>query len=279
MNADPAGRTAAAGGADPEGADPAGVDQARRLARALFPDALAVVLAGSTAAGRAGATSDLDVAVLVKDGGETYRETIRFEGRVVELFVHTRAGLEELFAADVAARRGTLQSMYATGLVLLDVDGAAGRARARAETDLRKGPPAWDPQTVETKRYVLTDALDDLSDAGDRIERLAVAGVVLGAAAELLLEHHQAWSGGGKWLPRRLREADARRGGALLEGHLHLCESGDPGPMLDAVSEILDLVGGPLREGYRRTWHGVIESLALPGTASGAPASAAAGRG
>ncbi|MFB9530328.1 nucleotidyltransferase domain-containing protein [Nonomuraea roseola] len=83
-------------------ADP--IDQARRLACDRFPDALAVTLAGSAAAGRATARSDLDIAVLVEDGGETGRETIRFEGRAVELFVHTRAGLADLFAADVAAR-------------------------------------------------------------------------------------------------------------------------------------------------------------------------------
>lgn len=116
------------------------VDQARRLACDRFPDALVVFLAGSTAAGRATASSDLDVAVLVGDGGETYRETIRFEGRVVELFIHTRAGLVDLFAADFAARRAVLQSMYATGLVLVDANGEAGRARALADADLRDGP-------------------------------------------------------------------------------------------------------------------------------------------
>uniref|UniRef100_A0AAU2K246 Nucleotidyltransferase domain-containing protein n=1 Tax=Streptomyces sp. NBC_00049 TaxID=2903617 RepID=A0AAU2K246_9ACTN len=237
------------------------IDQARRVAHDRFPDALAVILAGSTAAGRATAGSDLDIAVLVVDG-ETCRETIRFEGRVVELFVHTRAGLAELFAADLAGRRAILQHMYATGLGLVDRNGAAGRARALAEADLRGGPPALDPQTVETKRYGLTDALDDLADAADRVERLAVAGFVLGAAADLLCDHHRAWTGGGKWLPRRLLEADAQRGAALLEGHLHLCGSGDPAPLAEAVSEVLDLVGGPLREGYRRTWRGVIESIA-----------------
>ncbi|MET9467163.1 nucleotidyltransferase domain-containing protein [Streptomyces sp. NPDC006544] len=232
------------------------VDQARRLARDRFPDALAVILAGSTAAGRATASSDLDIVVLVGDGGETRRETIRFEGRVVELFIHTRAGLADLFAADFATRRGVLQSMYATGLVLVDANGEAERARALAAADLRHGPPALEAEAVETKRYGLTDALDDVADAGDPIERLAVAGFVLGAAADLLCDHHHAWIGGGKWLPRRLLEADAERGAALLHGHLHLCRSGDPGLMIDAASGILDLVGGALREGYRRTWHG-----------------------
>ncbi|WP_107072760.1 nucleotidyltransferase domain-containing protein [Streptomyces vietnamensis] len=238
------------------------IDLARRLVQARFPDALAVVLAGSTATGRATTSSDLDIAVLIADGGETCRETLRFEGRLVELFVHTRAGLVELFAADVAARRGVLQSMYATGIVLVDTAGEAGRARALADSDLRAGPPALEPETVETKRYGLTDALDDLADASDPFERLAVAGVVLNTAADLLLDHHRAWSGGGKWLPRRLLDADGERGGALLQGHRNLCETGDPALLTDAALRILDLVGGPLREGYRRTWRGVIDSVA-----------------
>ncbi|MEU9236003.1 nucleotidyltransferase domain-containing protein [Streptomyces subrutilus] len=237
-------------------ADP--IDQARRLVRSRFPGALSVVLAGSTATGRATASSDLDLAVLIEDGGVTYRETIRFEERVVELFVHTPTGLLELFAADVAARRAVLQSMYASGLVLVDADGEAGRARALAEADLRAGPPALEPETVDTKRYGLTDALDDLADASDPIERLAVAGYVVNTAADLLCDHHRAWIGGGKWLPRRLLEADPRRGAALLEGHHHLCRSGDPAVLISAALKVLDLVGGPLREGYRRTWPGTI---------------------
>ncbi|MET9604960.1 nucleotidyltransferase domain-containing protein [Streptomyces sp. NPDC006512] len=241
------------------------VEQARRIARDRFPDALSVILAGSTASGRATASSDLDIAVLVADGAGTARETVRSEGRVVELFVHTRTGLAELFAADRASRRAVLQHMYASGLVLADPRGDAVRARALAEADLRQGPPALDPQTVETRRYSLTDALDDLADARDRFEGLAVAGYVLGAAAELLCDHHRAWTGGGKWLPRRLLEADASRGGALLDGHLRMCESGDPAPLAAAASEVLALTGGPLREGYRRTWRGVAGPLPAPG--------------
>lgn len=237
------------------------VDQARRVARDRFPDALAVILAGSTAAGRATAGSDLDIVVLVEDGAEACRETIRFEGRVVEFFVQTRASLAYFFASDVAALRPVMQTMCAAGLVLVDTDGEAGRARALAEADLRNGPPALDPQAVETQRYLLTDALDDLTDATDRIERLAVAGYVLNAAAELLCGYHRAWTGSGKWLPRRVLEADEPRGGALLDGHLHLCESGDPARLIDAASEILALVGGPLREGYRRVWHGDTEPV------------------
>ncbi|MGC4985108.1 nucleotidyltransferase domain-containing protein [Streptomyces sp. DT193] len=235
------------------------VDRARRLAAEWFPDALSAVLAGSTVSGRATTTSDLDIAVLIEDGGETRRETVRFEGRLVELFVHTRAGLDELFAADTASRRGVMQRMYADGLVLSERDGAAARIKRHAEDALREGPGALAPATVESRRYALTDALDDLADSADVVERLAVAAVVLNTAADLLFDHCRAWTGGGKWLPRRLLEADPGRGGTLLDGYRHLCEKGEPEDFADAAAEILTLAGGPLREGYARTWRAAPE--------------------
>lgn len=221
------------------------------------PGAIVAILAGSTAGGRSTGTSDLDIGVLVPDGAETRRETLQFQGQYVELFVHTRAGLGELFAVDAASRRGVMQHMYAEGVVVVDSDGQAARLRAWAQAALTEGPAPLGPSAVETRRYSLTDALDDLHDAGDRFEQLAVASVVLQSAADLLLDHHRAWTGRGKWFPRRLLAADPERGGALLEGHRQLCETADAAPLLKAAAGVLYLVGGPLAEGYRRTWPGV----------------------
>jgi predicted nucleotidyltransferase len=235
------------------------VDQARRLVRERFPDAASAVLGGSVAAGRATPASDLDIAVLTRDG-ESYRETLRFEGRPAELFVHTPDSLAELFAVDVASRRALLQHVYAEGLVLTDPDGRAAQARARAAGDLLAGPPALGREAVESRRYTLTDLLTDLSDTRDRVERLAVAGAVLGAAADLLCDSRRAWTGTGKWLPRRLLAADPTVGGALLEGHRRLCEADDPALLTAAAGQVLDLAGGPLSEGYRRAWRGTAPS-------------------
>ncbi|MFK0016987.1 nucleotidyltransferase domain-containing protein [Streptomyces sp. NPDC091027] len=236
--------------------------QARRLAAELFPDALSVVLAGSAMSGLATTTSDLDVAVLIQDGGETRRETLRFEGRLVELFVHTRAGLAELFAADTASRRGIMQRMYAEGLILSERDGTASHIKQRAEEALGRGPGALAPDAVESRRYSLTDALDDLGDAGEPVERLTIAGVVLSIAADLLCDYRRAWVGGGKWLPRRLREADPEHARALLDGYRRLCERGEPEGLAEAAVSVLTLIGGPLREGYARTWHVTAEPQA-----------------
>ncbi|WP_405426814.1 hypothetical protein [Streptomyces erythrochromogenes] len=108
--------------------------------------------------------------------------------------------------------------MYADGLVLCERAGAATPIKQHAEEALREGPGALAPATIESRRYALTDALDDLVDAADAAERLVVANVALSTAADLLFDHRRAWTGSGKWLPRRLLQADPEHGGALLEG-------------------------------------------------------------
>ncbi|MFJ9944679.1 hypothetical protein [Streptomyces erythrochromogenes] len=146
--------------------------------------------------------------------------------------------------------------------MLRERDGAATRIKQHAEDALREGPGALAPATVESRRYALTDALDDLVDAADVVERLVVASVVLSTAADLLFDHRRAWTGSGKWLSRRLLQADPDHGGALLEGYRRLCEEGEPEDFADAAVEVLALMGGPIREGYARTWRDATEPAA-----------------
>jgi predicted nucleotidyltransferase len=230
------------------------LDQARRLLDGRYPDALAAVLGGSTARGRATVTSDLDIAVLLPDGDVTRRETLRHEGRITEVFAHTRAGLAEILSADRAGRRGTMLFIYAESVPVHDPHGHAAALRAEARALLEAGPDPLTPEERDGIRYGLTDLLDDLADMEDRHEQLAVADRVLTDAAVLLSDHRRAWRGGGKWLPRRLKAADPVLGRALLEAHLALAEHADRTPLITTAYEILDLVGGPFREGYSAVW-------------------------
>lgn len=98
--------------------------------------------------------------------------------------------------------------------------------------------------------------MDDLTDAPptNRHEQLALADFILREAAHLLTAHHGAWTGIGKWLPRRLLTADPARGKALLEGHRAVADHADPTRLTAAAEQVLHLLGGPLREGYTQPW-------------------------
>ena len=154
---------------------------AHRIVAERFPDARAAVLAGSVSAGRATATSDLDIVVL-SGSGERVRETIRVDGVPVELFVHTDESVAYWFERERQAGGCTLAHMLATGLPLAgdEVDPLQVRAREH----LAAGPPAWTREQLDYRRYALTDALDDLAGATDAGERDAVAGQVLVMAGE-----------------------------------------------------------------------------------------------
>ncbi|MBO1334971.1 nucleotidyltransferase domain-containing protein [Streptomyces sp. VRA16 Mangrove soil] len=226
--------------------------QARRLLVERFPDALGAVLGGSAARGRARAASDLDLAVLLPDTDTTRRELIRHEGRLAELFLHTLGDVPDVLEAEREQRRGTMLFIYGEGLVLDDPHGHLARVRARSRALLEAGPPALTSAQWERSRYVATCFLDDLLDTArdERHEQLATADFLLREASLLLTAHHGAWTGIGRWLPRRLLAADPDLGAALLDGHLALAERADPQPLAAAAEKVLELVGGPLREGY-----------------------------
>ncbi|NEB75317.1 nucleotidyltransferase domain-containing protein [Streptomyces sp. SID14478] len=227
-------------------------DQALRLLAERHPNALGAVLGGSAARGEARPTSDLDLAVLLPATDVSRREQIRYEGRLAELFLHRLPELPDVFEGDRVLRRGTMLFIYGEGIPLLDPHGHVSRARARARDLLAAGPVPLTPAQWERSRYVLTCWLDDLLDTPrtERYEQLATADDALHEAAHLLTAHHNTWTGIGRWLPRRLLQADPDLGEALLHGHLTVAENADPAPLASAVERVLELVGGPLREGY-----------------------------
>ncbi|GAA2291362.1 nucleotidyltransferase domain-containing protein [Streptomyces kunmingensis] len=226
--------------------------QALRLLSERLPHALGALLGGSAARGRTGPSSDLDLAVLLPGAETGRREVLRHEGRPVELFLHTLSETPALFERDRSLRRGTILFIYDQGVPLLDPHGHIARTRARARELLTAGPAPLTAAERERSRYVLTCFLDDLLDTppSARYEQLATADFTLREAAHLLTAHHSAWTGIGRWLPRRLLTADPELGAALLAGHCTVADHADPAPLAAAAEKVLELVGGPLREGY-----------------------------
>jgi len=158
------------------------------------------------------------VVVQGDSGAETYREALCYGGRLVELFAHTSATFIEFWDAGVASRRAVMPTMYASGIVLASRGGRAEQLRAQARRVVEAGPAPVDSKSLETWRYGLTDALDDLADLTGRYEIAACAAVVLEWAGDLVCARAKWWIGRGRWLPRRLLEADPYQGGRLLKG-------------------------------------------------------------
>src|SRR3984957_14365446 len=107
-----------------------------------FPGALAAFLGGGVLSARRTATSDLDVVVVITGPPAPFRESLRWRGWPVELFVHDPASLEFFFGKDAARRRPTLARMCTSGVVLAGRPEHTTNIRERGAAVIAAGPPA-----------------------------------------------------------------------------------------------------------------------------------------
>lgn len=218
-----------------------------------YAGARAAFVAGSVLTERRTPTSDLDVLVLVAAEQPRYRESLRYAGWPVELFVQSEEDWRGFAAAEEARRRSPLLHMTAHGRLLVDADGLGARVRSEARARLADGPPPVPARELEANRYALTDTLDDLRGCADPGERVFLAARLLEQAAELVLDADGRWLGAGKWLSRRLADADPGLHGRLTAAVAAVAggEQGGTERLVAAVTEALVRAGGPLWEGYR----------------------------
>ncbi|MFI9453679.1 nucleotidyltransferase domain-containing protein [Amycolatopsis sp. NPDC052450] len=222
------------------------------LVTARFPDARAAFLGGSANTMRRTPFSDLDIVVFLEGPLAPYRETTEHADLPVEWFCHTAESYDEFVERETSDRRSPLLHMCGEGVVLLDRNGSGRRTQEEALTRLRAGPPPLSRAELEDRRYELTGQLDDLAGADDPDELVFIADRLLVAVAELILVVRRRWCSHGKWLLRRLREADPETSRELLLGYRQVVCAADPDLLRRVAADVLDGVGGRLVVGYRR---------------------------
>ena len=216
---------------------------ARDLVTDLFPQNQWAVLAGSVTTTQRTPGSDLDIVVLLPDGDRQapHRDSRRYRGWPVELFVHDEPSLVHYLAKDLPTRRPVMHRMLATGV---PVSGDPTHWQTRCAAVLAAGPPPITDNEREHARYSLTDLLDDLTHATDPGERTVIATAAWTSAAQQALALANHWTGTSKWLLRELRDLDHDLAARWLTAH------GDVTAIESLIREILDQHGGPLFDGY-----------------------------
>jgi hypothetical protein len=223
---------------------------ATRVIEELFPECRDAFLSKSVLTSRRTSTSDLDIVVILNGPPAPYRETIRAHGWVVELFVHSRESLMNFYDLDAQTRSCTLAAMCADGHVLRSIGDEATEIQVEARTFIDAGPTALTYEESEQRRYRLTALLDDLRGTSDSVEVVFIAGQLLQETGELALLSERRWTGQGKWLARHLAEGPDDFAYRLANAIKVLLATGDKKPMIEGVSSILDLAGGPLTDGF-----------------------------
>jgi hypothetical protein len=228
------------------------IEAARAVVEEHHPQARAAFLGGSVVTGRRTATSDLDIVVLLHGAPVPYRASLQHANWPVEMFVHTEATWHAYVERELRKRRSPLLWMCADGLLLFDTDGLGARLAAEARKLTAAGPPPVSAEEIDDRRYAITDLLDDLAGSNDQSERLFIATELVRRTDELALTIGDSWSGGGKWLARRL-EPTAPGLSTRLHHGLQEVLSGRVEPLVTVVDEVLEQAGGRLWVGYLPT--------------------------
>ncbi|TNC09564.1 nucleotidyltransferase domain-containing protein [Methylobacterium terricola] len=228
----------------------------RRFVATYHPAADTALLAGSRARGEGVAHSDYDIVLLYRalpDGA--WRETVRFEGGIIEVFSHDLATLA-YFCREVDRPSGkpVLPNLVAEGVpISSDPSALLDAARRIAGETLRLGPTPLDAEALRLARYTLTDLAAALPDRRGGGVRLAVGATLYIALADFALRAAGHWSASGKAVPRALAALDPALARRFETAFGHFFSTGETEAVRALVHAVLAPHGGPLRDGFRRT--------------------------
>ncbi len=225
------------------------LEAAHLFVKAHFPHCLAAILSGSVVRNEATETSDLDIVIFDQEIREAYRESIIEFGWPIEVFVHNISSYKAFFESDVKRGRPSLPRMVSEGLVLLD-NGLIPEIKKEARALLVKGPEEWSNETIELKRYFITDVLDDFIGSRNRSEGIFIAGTLAENLHEFYLRTKQKWTGSSKWIMRSLMEHNKEFAHQFAEAFEAFYQKNDKEPVIILADEILAPYGGRLFNGF-----------------------------
>ncbi|UOQ91717.1 nucleotidyltransferase domain-containing protein [Halobacillus shinanisalinarum] len=225
------------------------IESAKQFTKKYFPNCTGALLSGSVVRGEETATSDLDMVIFEEGCKNSYRESLVDQGWPIELFVHNLSSYKEFFKSDVDRGRPSLPRMVAEGTIVKEHPFISA-VKKEAEQLLVKGPEAWTKETIEVKRYFLTDALDDFLGSTKREEDLFIAPVLAELIIEFYLRTNQQWVGHSKWAIRALRQYDDKFADRIVEAFDTFYRMGDKRQVIAVADSVLEKYGGRLFAGY-----------------------------
>lgn len=206
-------------------------------------------MAGSVVRGEATETSDLDIVIFDKNLNSSYRESLIDFGWNIEVFVHNLISYKEFFKSDYERARPSMPRMVSEGIVLKD-NGIIESIKNEAKELLAKGPEKWSTETIKTKRYFITDTLDDFIGCNYRAEEIFIANTLADLVSEFVLRTNQRWIGASKWIIRSLRHYDIEFADRFVEAFDDFYKTGDKNKIIQIVDRILQPYGGRLFDGF-----------------------------
>lgn len=214
-----------------------------------FPSCQGALLAGSVVRGEATDTSDLDIVIFDNSVPSSYRESLIDFGWPIEVFVHNLTSYKQFFDHNVQRVRPSLPRMVAEGIILKD-DGIVECIKKEAIEILEEGPEEWSKETINLKRYFITDVLDDFIGCTKREEEIFIANTLAELVSEFVLRTNRQWIGTSKWIVRSLKQYDEQFAKQFVEAFDMFYKFSAKKQVIQLVDEVLQPYGGRLFHGF-----------------------------
>lgn len=225
------------------------IESANLFIKKYFPHSQGALLAGSVVRGEATNTSDLDIIVFDKTIDFSYRESLLEFGWPIEVFVHNLTSYKHFFQLDYNAAKPSMQRMISEGITLKD-EGIIESIKEEAKEALANGPERWTEATIKTKRYFLTDVLDDFIGCENRPEGIFIANSLAELIHEFVLRTNGHWIGSSKWIIRALKQYDELFTEDFVDSFDTYYKTGEKSKVVILTEKVLEPYGGRLFEGY-----------------------------
>lgn len=225
------------------------IEAAQKFIHKYFPSCNGALLAGSVVRGKATDTSDLDIVIFDKTVPSSYRETFIEFDWPIEVFVHNGSSYKAFFESDRERARPSLPRMVSEGIILKN-DGVMEAIKKEAAELLKEGPEKWSEETVQLKRYFLTDTLDDFIGCSNRAEEIFITNTLAELVSEFVLRTNRHWIGTSKWAVRSLRAYDEDFTNQFVEAFDIYYKTGNKEKVIYLVDLVMEPFGGRLLEGF-----------------------------
>ncbi|RDU38939.1 nucleotidyltransferase domain-containing protein [Neobacillus piezotolerans] len=225
------------------------IEDALKIINAKFPNCQAALLAGSVVRGEATDRSDLDMVIFDGNLFAPYRESLIDNGWPIEAFVHNLTSYRDFFKSDIERGVPSLVRMVSEGVVLKGED-IIRPIKEEAKKLMEKGPEEWSDDLIVTKRYFLTDALDDFIGCTNRPEAIFIALTLANLASEFVLRVNGKWIGKSKWIFRSLKEYDEKFAERFTVAFDCFYKTNKKDKVIELVDGIMEPYGGRLFEGF-----------------------------
>lgn len=210
-----------------------------------------IFFCGSAARDEMTEHSDVDIIVLFNKLPHAHRETFRAKGWLLDAQVHDPETLNYLMVSDARLGSAIVAKMVTESILIPNATPESALLTTIATKVVSSGPPQQDFTGV---RWAVANMISDLRQSLDGHETLALGVELYKILTTFYFRSRNQWAVSKKMTPRLLETLDPVINERFYLAFSELFSHGNANPVIKLAEELLQVVGGPISEGFKMNY-------------------------